>query len=235
MIRVLLIEDDLAIAQAVALALPKAEYKLDVEESGRTGLDQAMSHEYDLVVTDINLPEVGGFDICRLLRDQKPLLPVLVLTARGEEIDVVLGLEQGADDYLVKPFRGREFLSRIRALLRRSDTQQRAAPQAVEQFQREMLSVDAAERTVSVDGAPVELTNLEFELLLFLISKEGTAVSRDSILSEVWQYDNGCYDTTMNSQISRLRKKLGRAGGYIQTVRGFGYRLSAHSGRKNEN
>lgn len=230
--KVLLIEDDPAIVQAVSLTLDELEFVVEHFANGREGLESAIDNDFDLMIVDLILPEINGYDICRQVRVKRPLLPILMLTARNDELDVVLGLEHGADDYLTKPFRVRELLARVRALLRRSEAERSEQLHRVsatagdpEVLELGALRVDVGPRIVSVNGEPIELTQLEFELVLFLARHEGKAVDREYILESVWGYKGGAYDVTVNSQLSKLRKKLGPAGDYLETIRGYGYRF----------
>lgn len=225
----LLIEDDPSVVKAVQLALPPGECCLTVETRGRAGLQRALQENFDLVVVDINLPEVSGFDICRNLRSCKPQLPLLVLTSRTDELDVVLGLEQGADDYIQKPFRAREFGARVRALIRRSGTQSTLSNEEQELNNNTItagsLVVDARRRRVWVEDKLVHPTLLEFELLMCLVTAGEKVVSRKKLLRQVWGEQAETYDSTLSSHLSRLRMKLGPAGNRLITIRGYGYKF----------
>jgi DNA-binding response OmpR family regulator len=181
----------------------------------------------DLLILDWMLPQLDGLEVCRRVR-RESIVPILMLTARSEEIDRVLGLEVGADDYLTKPFGIRELLARVRAILRRVELlreapQPESAPSAVIVGP---LRVDPSERTVTVEGHPVELTPKEFDLLALLVQHPGRAFSRDYLIERVWEYDAAGSDRTVDTHVLRLRKKLGPMGERIETVWGIGYRFA---------
>jgi DNA-binding response OmpR family regulator len=181
----------------------------------------------DLLLLDWMMPKLDGLDVCRRVR-RDSIVPILMLTARSEEIDRVLGLEVGADDYLVKPFGIRELLARVKAMLRRVELFREAgndAPPPV--LVSGGLTVDLAQHVVSVEGDAVELTPKEFDLLALLVHNPGRAFARDYLLEKVWGYDYPGFDRTVDTHVLRLRKKLGAAGDQIETVWGVGYRLAA--------
>jgi DNA-binding response OmpR family regulator len=181
----------------------------------------------DLLVLDWMLPTYDGLEVCRRVR-RESIVPILMLTARSEEIDRVLGLEVGADDYLVKPFGIRELLARVHALLRRVELFREAGGDAAPPvLTAGPLLVDLAQHTVSVEGAAVDLTPKEFDLLALLVRNPGRAFARDYLLEKVWGYDYGGFDRTVDTHVLRLRKKLGASGDQIETVWGVGYRLAA--------
>jgi DNA-binding response OmpR family regulator len=188
----------------------------------------AVQHERpDLLLLDWMMPKLDGLEVCRRVR-RDSIVPILMLTARSEEIDRVLGLEVGADDYLVKPFGIRELLARVKAMLRRVELFREAgndAPPPV--LTSGGLTVDLAQHVVSVGGDVVELTPKEFDLLALLVHNPGRAFSRDYLLEKVWGYDYPGFDRTVDTHVLRLRKKLGTAGDQIETVWGVGYRLGA--------
>jgi DNA-binding response OmpR family regulator len=186
----------------------------------------------DLVILDWMLPRLDGLEVCRRIRHES-VVPILMLTARSEEIDRVLGLEVGADDYLTKPFSIRELLARVRALLRRVELDREGAQRSgatagppAAPLRCGPLRVDLAERSVAVDGRPADLTPKEFDLLALLIQNPGRAFSRDYLMEKVWGYDAAASDRTVDTHVLRLRKKLGSAGERIETVWGVGYRLA---------
>ena len=180
----------------------------------------------DLVLLDLMLPDVPGTEVCRHIRgaDRTRHVPVLMLTARGEEIDKVVGFEVGADDYVVKPFSVRELMLRVRAILRRSEPV--AARTEAMRFGR--LQVDSAGHRAWVDGEAVVLTALELRLLVTLLSRRGRVQTRDTLLRDVWGIDADVTTRTVDTHVKRLRQKLGGASDYIETLRGVGYRLRAH-------
>jgi DNA-binding response OmpR family regulator len=186
------------------------------------------AHEHpDLVILDWMLPRLDGLEVCRRIR-RESIVPILMLTARSEEIDRVLGLEVGADDYLTKPFSIRELLARIRALLRRIelDRDGQATETAPPLLVLGPLRVDLAEHVASVDGSPLDLTPKEFDLLALLVRNPGRAFARDYLIEKVWGYDAGGFDRTVDTHVLRLRKKLGPVGERIETVWGIGYRFA---------
>ena len=181
-----------------------------------------------MVIVDVTLPGMNGLDICRKLRLAKPLLPILMLTSRASETDVLMGLEQGADDYLTKPFRMSELLARVRGMLRRVEIQKQhlsGSPQLAAQ-NIGPLSLDRDARIASISGTPLELTALEFDLLSYLADRSGRTIPRDQLMDEVWGYLSEDIDSSINTVLSRLRKKISGVGkDLITTVRGVGYRF----------
>ena len=218
MTRVLLAEDDAAIAEPLARALRREGYDVDVHGDGRSAL-AAAREGFDLVVLDLGLPGMDGLDVCRELRAQSSTVPVLVLTARADEVDTVVGLDAGADDYVTKPFRLAELLARARALLRRG-TVEPAVPARVR------IDVDA--RLAYLDDEVVALTAKEFDLLRVLLREAGRVVPREQIMREVWDADWYGSTKTLDMHVSWLRRKLGDDAGrprFISTVRGVGFRF----------
>ena len=223
MARILIIEDERDLAELLAFNLQQAGYATTLAHDGADGLEKALAAPPDLVVLDLMLPGLLGTEVCRRLRQERTTsgVPVLMLTARGEEIDRVVGFEVGADDYVVKPFSVREVVLRIRALLRRSgDT-----PVEGKTLHIGPLSIDTERHLVTVDGSGVELTTLEYKLLLTLAERRGRVQTRDGLLQDVWGYHYTGDTRTVDTHITRLRTKLGSAGVLIRTLRGFGYKL----------
>jgi len=185
----------------------------------------------DLMILDWMLPRLDGLEVCRRVR-RESIVPILMLTARAEEIDRVLGLEVGADDYLTKPFSVRELLARVRAMLRRVDLLREASAGAAAAalLVAGPLRVDLAQHVASLEGRPLELTPKEFDLLALLVRHPGRAYARDYLMEAVWGYESGGFDRTVDTHILRLRKKLGAAGAWIETVWGVGYRFTARPG-----
>jgi len=185
----------------------------------------------DLMILDWMLPRLDGLEVCRRVR-RESIVPILMLTARAEEIDRVLGLEVGADDYLTKPFSVRELLARVRAMLRRVDLLREASAGAAAPalLVAGPLRVDLAQHVASLEGRPLELTPKEFDLLALLVRHPGRAYARDYLMEAVWGYESGGFDRTVDTHILRLRKKLGAAGAWIETVWGVGYRFTARPG-----
>ncbi|MCE6999375.1 response regulator transcription factor [Saccharothrix sp. S26] len=217
---VLLAEDDPAIAEPLSRALQREGYTVQVVTDGPGALDAAEHGGVDLLVLDLGLPGMDGLEVCRRLRAGGRGLPVLMLTARSDEVDFVVGLDAGADDYVAKPFRLAELMARIRALLRRR------APGTLEV---NGVRMDLAARRVTVDGLEVQLANKEFELLRVLIQRAGQVVHRDEILSEVWNDPELKSSKTLDMHMSWLRRKLGDVRSVerrIATVRGVGFRFN---------
>ncbi|MGH3871786.1 MAG: response regulator transcription factor [Pseudonocardiaceae bacterium] len=216
MTTVLLVEDDIGIAQPLSRALQREGHEVMVVGDGPTALVRAGQAEVDLLVLDLGLPGMDGLDVCRRLRRARPDVPVLMLTARSDEVDFVVGLDAGADDYVAKPFRLAELLARVRALLRRS------VPDAL---QVGGVRMDLAGRRVLIDGTEIGLANKEFELLRVLLSRPGQVVSREEILREVWHDPELKSSKTLDMHMSWLRRKIGSSR--IATVRGVGFRFDA--------
>lgn len=221
--KILVVEDDHDIAQLLALSLKKAGFEVVVCGNGIEALTVTRQYLPSLVVLDLMLPGIDGFEVCRELKREARTarIPVLMLTARGEEIDRVIGLELGADDYVVKPFSPREIILRVRAILRRSG--QEYHPAAV--FQKEDFMVDFEAHRVSLEGNEIVLTATEFKLLAELINSRGKVLSREQLLDKVWGYQFDGYARTVDTHIRRLRQKLLSCSDWIETVRGTGYRF----------
>jgi DNA-binding response OmpR family regulator len=230
--RILVIEDERDIAELIAMHLAELPADITLANEGPGGLQLALQRTWDAIVLDIRLPGLNGLDLCRELRARSSEVPVLMLTARSSELDRVLGLELGADDYLTKPFSVLELQARVKALLRRAAvtaarTAQAAAskPALVEQGR---LRVDRVRRRAWLDGAEVVLTPREFDLLWHFVRNPGRVFTRSELLDDVWGHGHDGYDHTVNSHINRLRTKLGdeRAeAAFIHTVWGVGYRF----------
>ncbi|MCP4603435.1 MAG: response regulator transcription factor [Proteobacteria bacterium] len=221
---VLVVEDDHDIAKGLRHNLRFEGYEVHIAQDGEQGLNLALTKKPDLILLDIMLPKMNGFEVLREIRRQDPDTPIIMLTAKGEEIDIVRGLELGADDYVTKPFRLSELLARINASLRRK----KQFDKSIEQLSFGEVTVDFAARTVSVQNEPISLTTRELDLLYFLISKEGKAVDRQGILNQVWGFDYYGTDRTVDNFINRLRQKLEpdpNSPKHFLTVRGVGYRF----------
>jgi two-component system phosphate regulon response regulator PhoB len=221
--KVVIIEDERDLAELLAFNLEREGWQTVIALDGRSGLERVTAELPDLVILDLMLPELNGIEVCRLLRKQEPTaaIPIIMVTAKGEEIDRVVGFEVGADDYLVKPFSTRELLLRIKAILRRT-----APPVAGEKLIRHgQLTIDEERHLVTVSGAEVTLTLTEFKLLATLAARPGRMQSRERLLQDVWGYSSDADTRTVDTHITRLRSKLGDAGEMIRTVRGYGYKL----------
>lgn len=228
---ILFIEDDLEIADLVQIHLKDAGYHVHHAIHGASGIEQARSNTYDLVILDVMLPDCNGFDVCKTIRQENATLPIIMLTAKSDEFDKVLGLELGADDYLAKPFGVRELIARVKALIRRSGIQQAdmetASPRLPLVFGG--LVIDQDKRKVTLHGDIISLTAKEFELLILFASNPGRAYSREQILECVWGYQYFGYEHTVNTHINRLRAKIERNPSrprFITTVWGVGYRFA---------
>lgn len=227
--KVLIIEDDPDIADLVKIHLKDLGFSTEHAMNGPDGLESALKDEYALVILDLMLPLLDGFEVCKRIREQKKTLPILMLTSKSEEFDKVLGLELGADDYLTKPFSLRELMARVKAIIRRVDAvkEESAGEQPVEVI-FDSLTINLEKRKVILDEKVVDLTAKEFDLLALFASHPGRAYTRLELLDIVWGYQFDGYDHTVNSHINRLRSKIEANPSdpkYIKTVWGVGYRF----------
>ena len=221
--KILIIEDEPDVIDLLTLQLRKAGgFSTSTAHDGAEGLKKARSESPALVVLDLMLPRMSGLEVCKILKTDSLTshIPIIMLTAKAEEVDRIVGLEFGADDYVTKPFSPREMLLRIKAILRRGQSER-----AEENMTRGSITIDAARHRVLVAGKPVILTAVEFKLLSMLMQRPGRVQSRDRLLNEVWGYETAIDTRTVDTHVRRLREKLGKAAGAIETVRGFGYRL----------
>lgn len=221
---ILVIEDEKDVVDLLALTLRKTDgFDISTASDGAAGLHKARAEQPDFIILDLMLPKMSGLEVCKILRTDASTrhIPILMLTAKAEEIDRVIGLEFGADDYVTKPFSPREVGLRIRAILRRGESPK----QTDEQLTAGAITVDPLRHYVSVDGKQVHLTSLEFKLLRTLIQRRGRVQDRDRLLNEVWGYESVIDTRTVDTHVRRLREKLGKSGDVIETVRGFGYRV----------
>ena len=218
--KILIIEDETDVADLLTLNLRKAGYRISTAVDGTSGLQKARDDKPDLIILDLMLPKMSGLEVCKILKGDTATaqLPILMLTARAEEIDRIVGLEFGADDYVTKPFSPREIVLRIRAILRRGET-------VDESLKAGPISIDPVRHKVRVNSKQVHLTSLEFKLLQTLIQRRGRVQDRDRLLNDVWGYETIIDTRTVDTHVRRLREKLGNAGDAIETIRGFGYRL----------
>ena len=219
---VLLAEDDPAIAEPLARAFGREGYDVQVQGTGQGAIDHA--GDADLIVLDLGLPDMDGLDVARAVRGQGLTTPVLVLTARADEVDLVVGLDAGADDYVTKPFRLAELLARVRALLRRSATD----ADDEDEVQAQDVRVDVAAHRAFQGERELHLTAKEFDLLRVLVAAAGTVVMRETLMREVWGSDPNGSTKTLDMHVSWLRRKLGddaNAPRYVSTVRGMGFRF----------
>jgi len=226
---ILVAEDDRDIAQLIALHLRELGHRVEIVYDGMTGLERALSGHYELMVLDVMLPGLSGTELCQRLRAKANPILVLMLTVRSGELDRVLGLELGADDYLTKPFSFRELQARVKALLRRKAHAERVEQNSAEVIHVGALRLEVDNRAVSFGGAPLHLTVKEFDLLLQFARSPGRVYTRTQLLDLVWGYGYNGLEHTVNSHINRLRNKLERDPAhpeYIQTVWGVGYRFT---------
>ena len=225
--RILIIEDEAVIRKAIRMACEKEGYEVIEAENGTEGLRQVEVGRPDLVLLDLMLPDISGFDVCREVRKQGWRLPVIILSAKTEEIDIVVGLEIGADDYITKPFRARELLARIAAHLRRVRDEDRASNGRLE-FKD--LTISLNERRVFRGDDEVELTHTEFDLLAFLASNAGKVLSREKILNHVWGYEYPIETRVIDVHVRNLRRKIESDPShpfFILAVPGIGYRFTS--------
>jgi DNA-binding response OmpR family regulator len=223
--RVLIVEDEQDIAGLIKHTLERGgETEAQIVGSGDAALKAVTERVPDLIILDLNLPVVGGLEVCRILRSRAdvPHVPIIMLTARTSEDDRVSGLEQGADDYVTKPFSLRELTARVRAVLRRGPT---AEQRRQGSYRGELLVADFEAVAIAVEGAPVRLTRREFELLQFLVQNKNRVISRDRLLERVWGYERLVETRSVDVHVGRLRSKLRSAGRQIETVVGLGYRF----------
>lgn len=220
----LVVEDDLDLAHLVEYNLHRAGYKCHISGSAEEALEELARKSFDLVLLDIMLPGIDGFELCRQIRQHQLYkdIPIIMVTAKGEEIDRILGFELGIDDYVVKPFSPRELNLRIRAILKRD---RRHGGKMQEVLKTAGLEIDLARHLATLDGRELVLTLMEFKLLVALLKRKGEAQSRESLLSDVWDIDKNINTRTIDTHITRIREKLGEMGSIIKTVRGLGYKL----------
>jgi DNA-binding response OmpR family regulator len=218
---VLVIDDDPQLAALLREYLGSRGYTVDTAPDGPRGLARLKQGPVDLVVLDVMMPGMDGFEVCRALR-REHAVPVIMLTARGDDMDRIIGLELGADDYLAKPFNPRELLARMSAVLRRA----RAAPEDEGKLEASGIVVDVARHTATVDGAPLDLTTTEFDILRALVAAAGRVIPRERLMAEARGEDWAAYERSVDVHVSHLRRKLGddpRQPARIKTIRGVGY------------
>lgn len=227
---ILIIEDNVDIANLIRVNLLSKNMEVDVASDGQKGLKLAIDNQYQLIILDLMLPIMDGMDVCRTLRSKNIFTPILMLTAKNSELDRVLGLEVGADDYLTKPFSVPELIARVSAIIRRSEQYQKTLSQdVVEQLVFDDLCIDPDQREVTLGGVNVELTAKEFDLLCHFASHPGRVYSRAQLLSSIWGYGHDGYEHTVNSHINRLRSKIEvdpAQPKFVMTVWGVGYKFN---------
>ena len=223
--RILIVEDDKHISKLVKYNLEKAGFDCVVTIAGEEALEILDRETVDLIILDIMLPKMDGLEACKRIKEDSELapIPIIMLTAKGEEVDKVVGFELGADDYVVKPFSPRELVLRVKAILKRGKPKEGASKDILT---ADKLKVDIPRHKVTINKKDIILTLLEFKLLATLMQRRGRVQSRETLLNDVWDIASEVTTRTIDTHIKRLRQKLGRAGKLIQTVRGIGYRFS---------
>ena len=223
--KILVVEDEPDILEMVRYNLDQAGLDVETAEDAERALQSVQEILPDLIILDLMLPGIDGLDMCRQIKQDARTrhIPILMLTARKEEVDRIVGLELGADDYVVKPFSPRELVLRAQAILRRSQGSSQSTADAW--LHMGPISIDKAAHQALLNGDPLELTGTEFKLLITLIERRGRVQTRDDLLDTVWGYEYSGYGRTVDTHIRRLREKLGESGEWIETVRGVGYRF----------
>ncbi|MCC6503163.1 MAG: response regulator [Deltaproteobacteria bacterium] len=223
-VRILVVDDEPDILNLLEYNLKRAGFQAILAKDGPEAIEAAKAHRPDLVLLDIMLPDMEGTEVLRRLKalEATSLIPIIMLTAKGEEVDKIVGFELGAEDYITKPFSPRELILRVKAVLKRSS--ERPEPQDKTVSYNE-LSVDLSRHKVTVAGKPIELSSTEFRLLTELMQAKGRVLTRDTLLDRAWGRDCFVIPRTVDTHVRRLRSKLGAAGEYIETVRGAGYRF----------
>jgi DNA-binding response OmpR family regulator len=227
---ILVIEDNRELAQLLELHLKDLSFKVDIAFDGVAGVAKAEARDYDLIILDLMLPGLDGLEICKRLRSKSSFVPILMLTSKSSEMDRVIGLELGADDYVTKPFSIMELMARVKAIMRRVDkmrnTEDEAAAGSIDAGD---MIIDIEKRTVTLNGSPVDVTMKEFDLLLHFAQHPGRVYTRSQLLDHVWGYSHEGYEHTVNSHINRLRSKIEENPAqprYILTVWGVGYKFA---------
>ncbi|MBN1869305.1 MAG: response regulator transcription factor [Candidatus Omnitrophica bacterium] len=222
--RVLIVEDDPHISKLVKYNFEKAGYLCTVTITGEDALNILDKDPVDLIILDIMLPKMDGFETCRLIKQNKRFaaIPIMIVTAKGEEVDRIVGLELGADDYIVKPFSPRELVLRAKAVLRRGQPKKENAKEVLGAGD---IIMDIPRHKVSVHHKEIELSPMEFKLLAVLMERKGRVQSRDQLLADVWGLSSEVTTRTIDTHVKLLRQKLGKAGDMVQTVRGIGYKM----------
>lgn len=223
-LKVLVVDDEADAVELIAFNLKSSGFEVIKASDGEEALRKARASMPDVILLDVMMPEVDGLEVCKILRRDGATahIPIIIVTAKAAEIDRVLGLELGADDYVTKPFSPRELVLRVKNLLRRRQTETTLS----DHYQYGPLAIDIARHEVTVRGQPVELTATEFKLLALLVQRHGRVQTREQLLQDVWEYDATIDTRTIDTHMRRLREKLGPAAPYLSTVRGLGYRFA---------
>jgi DNA-binding response OmpR family regulator len=229
---ILIVEDEQDIAELIKVHMEDLSHKVDLCDNGNLAIEMALVQSYSLLILDINLPGCSGLDVCRKVRESKPEQAILMLTSRTSEVDRIVGLELGADDYMTKPFSIRELQARVHALLRRVHLleNRKSSDDTSLQITIGELSIDQRTHRAKINNQILDLTSTEFDLLCFMASHPDQVFSRAQLLDQVWGYHHSGYEHTVNSHINRLRKKLNinnETSTFVQTVFGVGYKFSA--------
>jgi len=225
--KIFIVEDDINLQEAIRYNLRKEGYDVVTAGDGEQAIDVARREKPDLIILDIMLPKINGFEVCRILRNDMTV-PIIMLTAKADETDKIVGLEIGADDYMIKPFSMRELLARVRAMLRRSKMTETISAAEAESLKIDTLEIVEARHRVSLSGNILELTPKEYDLLLFLAKNKGLVFSREQLLEKVWGYDFAGDTRTVDVHVRWLRQKIEADPGrpmFLVTVRGTGYKL----------
>jgi len=225
MAKILIVEDEPSMRLGLKDNLEFESYEVDIAEDGQLALDKIKTGSYDLILLDVMLPKISGFDVCKKVRKEGNSTPIILLTAKGEEIDKVLGLELGADDYITKPFSLRELLARVKAVLRRTESETKSSGSMIKIGR---LDVSFETYNAFEEGEPVQMSHKEFEVLNYLCKKKNSTVSRDELLSNIWGQDIYTTTRTIDNFILKLRQKIEADSNHpkiILTVHGIGYKL----------
>jgi two-component system alkaline phosphatase synthesis response regulator PhoP len=237
--RVLIVDDEQSILTLLAFNLEKEGYQVDTALDGLEGYKMALAYSYDFIILDLMLPSMGGMDICKKLRQEKIEAPIMMLTAKDDELEKIIGLELGADDYMTKPFSPREVLARMKAIMRRMNSKSNREDSSInsdgstenyELIKVGDIQIDPSQYEVIVRGKKIEVTPKEFELLMYMIKRINRILSREQLLDAIWNFDYAGETRIVDVHISHLREKLEvdtKNPVYIQTVRGFGYKFEA--------
>ncbi len=221
MYKILVVDDEMNIRRVVREYAEFEGYEVDEAENGMAAIEKVKNNDYDLIVMDIMMPKLDGFSTCKELKKSKDI-PIIMLSARGEEYDKLFGFEIGIDDYVVKPFSPKELMARIKAVIKRNSSQENVLP---ERLVFDGLEIDLAGREVYVDGKKASMTPKEYDLLFYLVKNKNLALTRDKLLEEVWGYDFFGDDRTVDTHIKMLRNSLGNYRKFIVTLRGMGYKF----------
>lgn len=227
--RILVIEDERDIADLIRLHLEDLNHSVTVARDGNAGLRESSTGAWDLIILDLRLPGIDGLDICRHLRQKHEYVPILMLTSKSSELDRVVGLEVGADDYVIKPFSVLELMARVKAILRRTEMSEKKHASSRREVRLGNLTIDSSTRSATVRGEAVELTAKEFDLLFHFASNPSRVFCRTELLDRVWGYGHDGYEHTVNSHINRLRAKIENDPAHpeiIVTVWGVGYKMN---------